>query len=131
MILTVIDVRRRNKPLRSMFVRIQRLREGKIVVVNALFLLWDMLHTACTKWTANTRQNSVLFSAGTAVYLTACKIRIYQVIYQKVDSHNLIFLILCMPVFPFLSGVSASRTRKVHSDAGLYSAHTRSAIWLH
>ena len=39
MVLTVVDLRRRKKPLRGLFVRIQRLKEGSIIVVNALFLL--------------------------------------------------------------------------------------------
>lgn len=36
MVLTLIDLRRRKRPLR--LVRLQRLREGKLVVFNALFL---------------------------------------------------------------------------------------------
>jgi hypothetical protein len=40
MILTVLDLHRRKRPLRTLFVRIQRLKEGRILVVNALFLLY-------------------------------------------------------------------------------------------
>lgn len=39
MILSVVDMVRRKKPIKGLFVRVQQLREGSIIVVNALFLL--------------------------------------------------------------------------------------------
>lgn len=48
---------------------------------------------------------SALFTACGALYLGACKVRLYKVYFTEGSSlYNLIFLLLGMPIFFFMSG---------------------------
>lgn len=53
-----------------------------------------------------TPNGSVLFSAFSAVYLIFVKVRLFQILYSGHPLHNFIFILLQMPLFPFLSGLA-------------------------